>query len=339
MSVDTSDIIGRSKVFQAVLNMLARVAPTEATVLVTGEPGTGKKLLVRALHRNSKRRDKPLVAVNCGAVPGDFPESELFGHEKGASAHALHSRAGCLEMAEGGTLFLDEIGGLGMSLQMKILRLLQEKEFERLGGSESIRADVRVIAATSRNLEEEVKSGEFREDLFYRLNVIPMELPPLRRRGDDVLLLAEHFLQKYRRGSKAMKISPEAREMLLKYPWPGNVRELENYMERMSIVCGHEEIASGDLPEKVLLAGGTGPESRSACSDGFEWPGLKDMQGQGMKLKEFLENIEDRLLLEALENSGWVKNQAAEVLGIKRTTLIEKLKKKNLEPGSSGQRE
>ncbi|WP_291319146.1 sigma-54 dependent transcriptional regulator [Desulfonatronospira sp.] len=335
MSFDTSDIIGRSKVLRDVLNILAKVAPTETTVFIAGESGTGKKLLVSALHMNSQRRDKPLIAVNCAAIPGELLESELFGHEKGAFTHAVRSRAGRLEMAEGGTLFLDEIGELEMSLQMKLLRFLQEKEFERVGGSKSIRADVRLVAGASRNLEEEMKSGCFREDLFYRLNVIPIELPPLRMRGDDVLLLAEHFLKKYRGGSKTLRISSEAGEMLLNYPWPGNVRELENYMERMSIVCRHDEITPGDLPENILLAQGIESESRPVCSDVSEWPGLKDMHKHGMKLKEFLEKIEDRLLLEALENSGWVKNQAAEVLGIKRTTLIEKLKKKNLVPDSA----
>ena len=337
MSVDTSDIIGKSRVLEDVFNMLAKVAPTETTVLIAGESGTGKELLVRALHRNSQRRDKPLVPVNCGAIPKELLESELFGHEKGAFTHAVRSRAGRFEMAEGGTLFLDEIGELEMSLQVKILRFLQEKEFERVGGSKSIKADVRVVAATNRNLEQEVKSGCFREDLFYRLNVIPIELPPLRMRGDDVLLLAEYFLNKYTRGSKALQISSEARDLLLNYPWPGNVRELENFMERMSILCENNEIKPGDLPEKVLKAGGIEPESRPACREGFEWPRLKDMQEHDMDLKEFLENIEDRLLLEALENSEWVKNQAAEVLGIKRTTLIEKLKKKDLAPGSTGQ--
>ena len=337
MSVDTSDIIGKSRVLEDVFNMLAKVAPTETTVLIAGESGTGKELLVRALHRNSQRRDRPLVPVNCGAIPRELLESELFGHEKGAFTHAVRSRAGRFEMAEGGTLFLDEIGELEMSLQVKILRFLQEKEVERVGGSKSIKADVRVVAATNRNLEQEVKSGCFREDLFYRLNVIPIELPPLRMRGDDVLLLAEYFLNKYTRGSKALQISSEARDLLLNYPWPGNVRELDNFMERMSILCENNEIKPGDLPEKVLKAGGIEPESRPACREGFEWPRLKDMQEHDMDLKEFLENIEDRLLLEALENSEWVKNQAAEVLGIKRTTLIEKLKKKDLAPGSTGQ--
>ncbi|EFI34671.1 sigma54 specific transcriptional regulator, Fis family [Desulfonatronospira thiodismutans ASO3-1] len=337
MSVDTSDIIGKSRVLRDVFNMLAKVAPTETTVLVAGESGTGKELLVRALHRNSQRRDKPMVPVNCGAIPKELLESELFGHEKGAFTHAVRSRAGRFEMAEGGTLFLDEIGELDMSLQVKILRFLQEKEFERVGGSKSIKADVRVIAATNRNLEEEVKSGCFREDLFYRLNVIPIELPPLRRRGDDVLLLAEHFLDKYSRGSKPLGISSGARDLLLNYPWPGNVRELENFMERMSILCDNNEIKPADLPEKVLQAGGIEPEFRPDQGDGFKWPSLKDMQESGLDLKDFLENIEDRLLLEALENSEWVKNQAAEVLGIKRTTLIEKLKKKDLAPGSSTQ--
>ncbi len=334
MSIDTSEIIGQSIVLEEVFKVLAKVAPTDTTVLISGESGTGKELLVRALHKNSPRWDKPLVPVNCGAIPKALLESELFGHEKGAFTHALRSRAGRFELAEGGTLFLDEIGELDMSLQVKILRFLQEKEFERVGGSKSIKSDVRVVAATNRNLEEEVRCGGFREDLFYRLNVIPIVLPPLRRRGDDILILAEHFLNKYNRRNNSLKLASEARKLLLNYSWPGNVRELENFMERMCILCDNNRITAQDLPEKVLLAGGIEPQLRPAHNDGFHWPGLKDMQEKGMDLKAFLDRIEDQLLLEALDSSDWVKNQAAEILGIKRTTLIEKLKKKDISPGS-----
>ena len=334
MSIDTSGIIGRSKVLSEVFKLIAKVAPTETTVLVTGETGTGKELLVRAIHRNSRRAGKPLVPVNCGAIPSELLESELFGHEKGAFTHAVKSRTGRFELADGGTVFLDEIGELDLSLQVKILRFLQEKEFEKVGGSKSIKVNVRIVAATNRNLEKEVQAGNFRKDLFYRLNVIPIALPPLRRRGDDILLLADYFLNKYNphKTRKRLILSNASRELLLNYSWPGNVRELENYMERMSILCENLEVKPEDLPEKVLQAGGLDikPKARQEelSKAGFEWPTLGDMHAKGLSLKDFLENIEENLLSEALNHSGGVKNQAAEILGIKRTTLIEKLKKK-----------
>ncbi len=334
MSIDTSGIIGRSKVLGEVFKIIAKVAPTEATVLVTGETGTGKELLVRAIHRNSRRTGRPLVPVNCGAIPSELLESELFGHEKGAFTHAVKSRTGRFELAEGGTVFLDEIGELDLSLQVKILRFLQEKEFEKVGGSKSIKADVRIVAATNRNLENGVQAGTFRKDLFYRLNVIPIVLPPLRHRGDDILLLADYFLNKYnpRKTRKRLILSSESRSLLLNYSWPGNVRELENYMERMCILCEDLEVRPEDLPEKVLQAGGVEIKPKARQEElpraGFEWPTLGDMHAKGLSLKDFLENIEDNLLSEALNHSGGVKNQAAEILGIKRTTLIEKLKKK-----------
>ncbi len=335
MGLIKDNIIGQSRVLKEVFKVLEKVAPTDSTVLVTGESGTGKELLVRALHNNSLRGDKPFIPVNCGAIPKDLLESELFGHEKGAFTHAIRSRPGRFELAEGGTIFMDEIGELDLSLQVKILRVLQEREFERVGGSQPKKVDVRVVAATNRDLEKEVAEGRFREDLFYRLNVIPVHLPPLRERGDDVLLLAEFFLKKFcvSKNRERMSISPEANGMLIAYSWPGNVRELENFMERLSILCDEVCITPDDLPHKIHSElGMERPEPVIAQeARGFAWPRLKDMQDNEKGLKEFLDEIEERLLREALEMAGGVKNQAAEILGIKRTTLIEKIKKKNLE--------
>ncbi|MFW6005540.1 MAG: sigma-54 interaction domain-containing protein [Desulfonatronovibrionaceae bacterium] len=330
--MERTGIIGKSQVLEDVFRIMAKVAPSDTTVLVTGESGTGKELLVRALHQNSPRFDKPFVPINCGAIPKDLLESELFGHEKGAFTHAIRSRPGRFELADGGTVFLDEIGEMDLSLQVKILRFLQEKEFERVGGSKSIRVSVRVVAATNRDLEQEVEKGNFREDLFYRLNVIPMVLPPLRTRGQDILLLADFFLRKFcsKTGCPELKISPDAGKMLMNYPWPGNVRELENLMERMTILCDNQEISPEDLPDKILSASGVEPSRPGPAAAEFRWPVLNDMDDNGMNLKDFLDKIEENLLLEALDNAGGVKNQAAEILGIKRTTLIEKLKKKKL---------
>lgn len=339
MALNIDGIIGESPVLQEVFRVLAKVAPTDSTVLVTGESGTGKELLVRALHHNSKRRDKPFVPINCGAIPRELLESELFGHEKGAFTHAIRSRPGRFEVADGGTIFLDEIGEMDLSLQVKILRVLQEKEIERVGGTSIKKVDVRVVAATNRDLEGEVAAGRFREDLFYRLNVIPLHLPALRERGDDVLILARHFLKGFcvDRDRKGLCLSPQAEVMLLSYGWPGNVRELENFMERLSILCDGACIEPEDLPEKIWKDIGKEPVLRpvpmATAPVGFAWPKLKDMKDKGLALKEFLESIEDRLILEALEEVEGIKNQAAEVLGIKRTTLIEKLKKRKLLDG------
>ena len=251
--LNISGIIGDSPALRDVFKVLAKVAPTDSTVLVTGESGTGKELLVRALHQNSKRTAKPFVPINCGAIPKELLESELFGHEKGAFTHAIRSRPGRFELADGGTVFLDEIGEMDLSLQVKILRVLQEKEFERVGGTRTQSVDVRVVAATNRDLEEEVAQGRFREDLFYRLNVIPLRLPALRDRGQDIMLLAGHFLEKFCRTKNRdlLKVSDKAREMFLQYEWPGNVRELVNFMERLSILCDADVVEPDDLPNKM----------------------------------------------------------------------------------------
>ena len=337
MALNLDGIIGDSPALTDVFKVLEKVAPTDSTVLVTGESGTGKELLVRALHQNSDRHKNAFVPINCGAIPKELLESELFGHEKGAFTHAIRSRPGRFELADGGTIFLDEIGEMDLSLQVKILRALQEKEIERVGGTSIKKVDVRVVAATNRDLETEVQAGRFREDLFYRLNVIPLCLPPLRERGNDVLLLAEHFLKSHccSKDRKLLTVSEKAKEMFLTYSWPGNVRELENFMERLSILCDGDEVLPEDLPEKIFNDIGEKPltkveEVQPMRPVGFDWPTLKDMGDKDLKLKDFLEAIEGRLLAEALEKADGVKNKAAELVGIKRTTLIEKLKKRGL---------
>ena len=340
MSSGEDGIIGQSTSLAAIFRTLGKIAPTDSTVLVTGESGTGKELVVRALHRQSPRRDKPFVPINCGAIPKELLESELFGHEKGAFTHAVRTRPGRFEMAEGGTVFLDEIGEMDLLLQVKILRVLQEREIERVGGMGTRKVDVRIVAATNRDLEGEVAAGRFREDLFYRLNVIPLHLPPLRERGDDILLLSESFLTRFCSLKKrpTLKISPEVRKILVAYPWPGNVRELENLTERLSILCDGTVVEPADLPEKILLSVGDptflpDPTKTIAAqpSTGFTWPLIEDLRRIYLGLNEFMDLLEERLLMEALNQSGGVKNQAAELLGIKRTTLIEKLKKRNME--------
>ncbi len=333
-------IIGQSTSLAEVFRTLTKVAPTDSTVLVTGESGTGKELLVRALHQQSQRRDKPFVPINCGAIPKELLESELFGHEKGAFTHAIRTRPGRFELAEGGTVFLDEIGEMDLLLQVKILRVLQEREIERVGGQGTRKVDVRIVAATNRDLEREVAAGHFREDLFYRLNVIPLHLPSLRERGEDILLLARHFLTHFCSVKKRapLQLSPDVQRVLEAYPWPGNVRELENLAERLSILCDTDTVGLEDLPAKILsqvgdLAALPQPAPRPVFvqSCGFVWPSIADLRDKNMGLKEFFDFAEEKLLVEALQMAGGVKNQAAEILGIKRTTLIEKLKKRNME--------
>ena len=372
MELNTSGIIGQSTSLAEVFKVLGKVAPTDSTVLVTGESGTGKELLVRALHANSRRADKPFVPINCGAIPKELLESELFGHEKGAFTHAIRSRQGRFEMADGGTIFLDEIGEMELSLQVKILRVLQEKEIERVGGTGCKRVDVRIVAATNRDLEVEVAAGRFREDLYYRLNVIPLHLPPLRQRGNDVLLLARYFLNHFctKKARDPMLLDETTRRILAAYNWPGNVRELENFMERLSILVDGDTVCMDDLPRKILDQVGDvsllppvveddpacEPEAEQlaeptaddgveqtpapasqveaampvAANGAFVWPNLGVLAAQGQNLKDFLDAVEGRLIDEALAKAEGVKNQAAELLGIKRTTLIEKLKKRSM---------
>lgn len=374
MELNKSGIIGQSTSLVEVFKVLGKVAPTDSTVLVTGESGTGKELLVRALHSNSSRHDKPFVPINCGAIPKELLESELFGHEKGAFTHAIRSRPGRFEVADGGTIFLDEIGEMDLSLQVKILRVLQEKEIERVGGSGCKKVDVRIVAATNRDLEAEVAAGRFREDLYYRLNVIPLHLPPLRERGGDVLVLAKYFLNHFcsKKKRPVLTLSADTRRVLAAYAWPGNVRELENFMERLSILVDDDIVHPDDLPRKILdhvgdiaelpevqedtdeaattynegpcldvtsgaieaVKSAEAPEGQSIAvpqqgTGFFVWPDLAVLEAQAVNLKDFLDAVEGRLIDEALDRAEGVKNQAAELLGIKRTTLIEKLKKRN----------
>ncbi len=339
-------IIGRDTSLKDVFDVVRRVARSAGTVLVTGESGTGKELVVQTLHNMSGRKG-PFVPVNCGAMPEDLIESELFGAEKGAYTGAYRNREGRFELANRGTLFLDEIGEMPLHLQVKILRALQEKEVQRIGASKPIKVDVRVVAATNRDLEEEVKKGNFREDLYYRLTVIPIHLPPLRERGDDILALARHYLSLFCRENdrSPLSLTPEAQKLLLAYPWPGNVRELENFMYRVSVLTEGESVGVDDLPEKIrACAHGESCGEKNAQSDGvgqdaqaqgaaragsgFVWPGIDEMRGLGLNLRDFLGRMEERLIAEALEREHGVHHRAAALLGIKRTTLIEKLKRK-----------
>ena len=319
-------IIGADPAIRRVFKLIDKVAPTDSTVLVLGESGTGKELVARAIHQASDRCGKSMIPVNCGAIPTNLLESELFGHTKGAFTGASASRQGRFELAHGGTIFLDEIGEMEPQLQVKLLRVLQERSFEAVGGSRTIEVDVRVIAATNRDLEEEVRAGRFREDLYYRLNVVPVELPALRQRRQDIPTLIHHFNDrlKSKRGRSVQGFADDAMAQLSRYAWPGNVRELENIVERLSVFCQDEVVQLDDLPPKIL--------DRARSADGF----CLDLPDEGLDLKSMLADIEDHLIRQALERTDWNKNQAASLLGLNRTTLVEKLKKRGmLSPGDA----
>lgn len=317
------NIIGQSEGVTRVLQMIERVADSDATVLITGESGTGKELVAKAIHYNSPRSEKSFVPINCGAIPGELLESELFGHVKGAFTNAIKDRMGRFEMADGGTIFFDEIGDMSPNLQVKLLRILQEKRFEPVGGTKTIESDVRVIAATNIDLEKAVGGGQFREDLFYRLNVIPIKIPPLRERQSDIPLLFHHFISHFnRRDRKALTgISPEAMDLLFHYPWPGNIRELENLVERLAILKGEGLIEVHDLPEKYRRRHGQGVVDKNV-----------EIPETGMDFNSAVDSYENALILQALEKTGWNRNQAAILLKLNRTTLVEKIKKKGLRP-------
>ncbi|MCL4500287.1 MAG: sigma-54 dependent transcriptional regulator, partial [Deltaproteobacteria bacterium] len=303
-----------------VFDLIRKVADTDSTVLIQGESGTGKELIAHAIHYNSSRRDGPLIPVNCAAIPEELLESELFGHERGAFTHALRTRLGRFEQADGGTIFLDEISEMSPSLQVKILRVLQDHAFERIGGVKTIRVNIRVIAATNKDLEVLVAENRFREDLFYRLNVIPIVVPPLRERSSDISLLLQHFLTQFsgKRGRPQKRFSPGAMDLLLHYSWPGNVRELENLVERLGILTEGEVIEVADLPEKFRA------ESRAVPAD------LEELPPEGADLNAAIQTLERHLILQALEKSQWVKSRAARLLHLNRTTLLEKMKKQNI---------
>jgi DNA-binding NtrC family response regulator len=297
-----SNIIGRSGRMQQIFGVVSRIAPTQSTVLITGESGTGKELIARAIHYNSGRSGR-FVSINCGALPENLLESELFGHEKGAFTGAIRDKVGLFQEAEGGTIFLDEISEMSPAMQVKLLRVLQDRAIRRVGGNVEIPVDTRVIAATNSDIAESIQKGTFREDLYYRINVIPVELPPLRQRKEDIPLLAEHFVAKFcdRIGGRAKRISAEAMRALEKYAWPGNVRELENVMERAIALEASDVLSSRSLPEAVVLGVSTGP-------GGVELP------PEGVKLEEHLEAIGKSLMLQALERCNGVQTQAAELL-------------------------
>ena len=311
------NIIGRSRPMMNLFERMQRIIKTDSTVLITGESGTGKELVAKALHHNGRRRGRPLVIINCGAIPETLLESELFGHVKGSFTGAIRDRVGKFEAANHGTIFLDEIGTLPLQLQTRLLRVLQEQELERVGSTRTIKLDVRVISATNSNLEEEVRAGNFREDLFYRLNVIPLQLPSLRERKEDILPLVSHFLEKFCRlmGRPVMGIGKGAVELLEQYQWPGNVRELENVVERLVALTEHDCIEPQDLPSEIteLLENKKGVTVRLP-------PG-------GIDMPAMIAELEQNLIQQALQNASGVKARAAELLGLNRTTLVEKIRR------------
>jgi DNA-binding NtrC family response regulator len=320
-------MVGRSAAMKEVFERIKKVAKSDSTVLITGPSGTGKELVANAIHKLSLRSEAPRVSVNCGAIPGELLESELFGHIKGAFTGAISNRKGRFELAHQGTLFLDEIGDMPLMLQVKLLRVLQLKQIEPVGSSEAVDVDVRVIAATHRDLDAQVRDGKFREDLFYRLNVIPVKLPALKERREDIPLLINYFLDRFTSADRSNEIrfSHEAMDLMMSFDWPGNVRELENVIERLVILRGGNEILPEDLPSKIYR---TNPLVSSQYKTIFELP------QQGVDLKTILSDIEDSLILQALSRTGGNKNQASKLLSLNRTTLIEKMKKKGLEIGN-----
>jgi len=304
------EIVGQSKAMRAVLGQVIKVAPTDTTVLISGESGTGKELIATSIHEHSARKDKPLIKLNCVAIPEGLLESELFGHERGAFTGATERKIGKFELADGGSLFLDEIGDMPLNTQGKILRVLQEREFERVGGGKPVKVDVRFVAATNKDLEKMVKAGQFREDLFYRLNVFSLHLPPLRERKEDIPLLADHFLEA---GNKSVRVSPAAMHMLTAYDWPGNVRELQNVIARAAVMCDNNVIEPQNLPD-ALHVGGRPLASHSELNT-------------SLSLDEHLREIEKGMILEALRRTGGVQVKAAELLGINVRSLWHRVKK------------
>ena len=339
-------LVGTSAAIQEVRQMMGQVANKEVTVLITGESGTGKEVVARNLHLNSLRADEPFVPINCGAIPRELLESELFGHEKGAFTGATSSREGRFELANGGTLFLDEIGDMPLNMQVKLLRVLQERSFERVGGIKTITTDVRIIAATHQNLEEMITKGEFRQDLYFRINVFPIEMPPLRDRSEDVPLLLNELIasmEAENRGS--IRFNSGAIAALKKYTWPGNVRELANLVERMAILHPHGIVGEQDLPAHIQTGQALDSEDAqptpldSAISQNSEESqerisgseGVESLPLEGLDLKEYLASLERDLISKALEDSGGVVARAAHRLHIRRTTLVEKIRKYELQ--------
>ncbi|HIE41693.1 MAG TPA: sigma-54-dependent Fis family transcriptional regulator [Nitrospinaceae bacterium] len=338
-NIEKFNIIGESPEICEIFDIVSRVAGSQSTVMICGESGTGKELIARALHLNSPRASQPFIAVNCAAIPHDLLESELFGYEKGAFTGAVNTRVGRIELANQGTIFFDEIGDMPAALQIKLLRVLAEREIDRLGSTKPTPVDIRVITATHRNLEVAIEEGRFREDLYYRLNVVPLNLPPLRERKTDIPLLVSHFLQQLNGSGSPKTINEEAMHLLMNYSWPGNVRELANFVERMVVLSIGSTITTRDLPDKVLgdvprekwtpvgndlgRVGNPAQILQQSLKQSFH-VGIPD---EGTNLKKLIESFEKELLIEALEKTDWVKNKAATLLSLNRTTLVEKLKK------------
>ncbi len=315
------NVIGASRSMRQVFRLIDRIADSDSTILINGETGTGKGLVAKAIHLSSYRQDKPFVSINCGAIPENLLESELFGHVKGAFTGATGPKTGKFEVANGGTIFLDEIGDMSPDLQVKVLKVLEEREFEPVGGCKSIKVDVRIIAATHRDLEEEVQKGNFREDLFYRLYVIPVQLPSLRDRKIDIPLLTEYFIEKLNseKGTRVSGLSDQAMESFMQHAWPGNVRELANLLERLIVLKGEGEIQIFELPPKIRSQ-----EVPSDCQPALE------LSEDGICLNTAVSEFEKNLIYQSLEKTDWVKNKAAKLLQVKRTTLVEKIKRYDL---------
>ena len=345
--------MGKSEQIQGVRRLVEQVAPTEATVLILGESGTGKEVVARNVHFLSERKDGPFIPVNCGAIPGELLESELFGHEKGAFTGAISARKGRFELAEGGTLFLDEIGDMPLQMQVKLLRVLQERMFERVGGNRPIQCDVRIIAATHRNLEKMIADDKFREDLYYRLNVFPIDSPALRERREDIPLLLQELISRIQGdGVDPVKFTERAISSLMEHPWSGNVRELSNLVERLMILYPGQIVDVQDLPQKYQYGDMERfepdyPEEvleRDAFNELFaESAGYDDdtldpepaingyLPDEGVNLKEYLSELEINLIQQALDQQEWVVARAADKLGMRRTTLVEKMRKYNIQ--------
>jgi two-component system nitrogen regulation response regulator NtrX len=316
------EMIGESSVIRGLFAQLEKVAPTNGRVLISGESGTGKELIARAIHRLSTRADEPFVKVNCAAIPAELIESELFGYERGAFTGAQSRKKGMFELANGGTLFLDEIGDMSASAQAKVLRALQSGEISRVGGEKSIAVDVRVLAATNKDLELEVKDGRFREDLYFRLNVVPIVSPPLRDRRSDILLLAQGFLREFsvENGLREKPIDDEVLEALAERRWPGNVRELRNVVERMAILSG-DRITLDDLPAEGVLS-----EVRRESAPPSDFPGMLDEAGERLTLREYRSRAEKDYIVQTLDEVGWNISRAATILGVERTNLHKKMR-------------
>jgi transcriptional regulator with GAF, ATPase, and Fis domain len=315
------DMIGQSAEMRKVFDLVERVADCDSTILITGETGSGKGLIAKAVHQKSKRRQKPFIAINCGAIPENLLESELFGHVRGAFTGATTSKSGKFELADGGTIFLDEIGDMSPDLQVKVLKVLEEGEFEQVGGSKTIQVNVRIIAATHRNLAEEVRRGNFREDLYYRLYVIPICLPALRERKSDIPFLISHFLEQTNgRNQREVKgINEEALDLMMAYSWPGNVRELRNLIERLVVLKGSGKIMVKDLPQELKGA--------QSC----ETSSMIEISEEGICLNSAVTEFEKALILQSLEKTKWVKNKAAKLLHLNRTTMVEKIKRHQIQ--------